>query len=352
MHIYEYLFTAIIILSMLFASSTMITTLSEPSRNVSEREQLKITAQKLMAQILLDPGDPADWGNDLTVEGNLKTFGLAKHSETTRDAYVLDPYKVLRLNDALLQLDRSLYIPPSRLRDLLNLGNEYGLALEFSPALVVSIDKKGSDRYELTVMSEYGGLPIVGANVTARMYYYDVDSNNVVGTDLIVNETEYRGKCIVDFGSIPSEMKILIVLVEYYGMRLVRVFSAGSNLIRAHLLGDFLFVDKTCTISRDEVYEIIVSKRFGGYSIENVESSLSKIEDGRFRLTYVEPSTVATLTVSQDGGNLIFSSLEANVTYSMIAGKWSFPFAYSVERTVTIGGSLYNLRLYLWRMSW
>jgi hypothetical protein len=353
MHIYEYLFTAVVILTILMASTSMISVISEPTRSVSEKEQLKVVAQKLMAQILLDPGDPVDWGNSATTESDLKTIGLAKYSATTREAYVLDPDKVLRLDDALLLVNNthSLYISPSTFLNSLNLGYDYGLALEFSHALTANISRISSlDEYEIITSSEYSELPIVGANVTARTYYYDANIDEIVSTDSLTNQTNYDGKCVVDFGDLTSQMKILIVVIDYYGVSVVRIFQAGSNLTRAHLLGNRLFVNTT--YDANEAYEIIVTKKAGAYAIENVTSGLTKVEDGIFDLTYVEPSTVAVLAVPEDGDDMIFASLEANIIYSSISDIRSFPSAYSIVRTVAVGGSFYIVRLHLWRMSW
>jgi len=354
MHIYEYLFTALIIFSILLASFSMVSVISEPSRIVSEKEQFKVAAQKLMTQILLGPGDPPEWGSNLTSENDLKTFGLSKYSETTRETYVLDTDKVLRLNNTLLKLDntRSLFISPSFLRNLLNLGNEYGLALEFSPVLFVNVNRIfGSDKYEVKVNSENGGLPITGANVTARMYYYDVYNKKIANTDVVVSQTSYNGQCVVEFDGLHSEMKILTLVVEYYGVRIVKVFPTDPNLEKAYLFGEYLFLNKTC-IPTDQAYEILVTRKAGRYAIEVVETRLDRIDDGKFKLAYVEPSTVALLTVSEDGRNFILALRETTLSYSLTQNVWSFPFAYSLERTALIGGSFYVVRLYLWRMSW
>lgn len=352
MHIYEYLFTAIIILTILLASSAIIETVSEPSRSTSEKEQLKVTAQKIMTQLLLDPGNPPDWGNNIDIDpNNLTTFGLAKYSETTRDAYVLDPDKVLRLDNT-----NPLFIPPSSVINLLNLGYEYGFALEFYPALNVTItpinSTSSSDRYNINVTSEYSGLPIVMADVTAKMYYYNSSSQIIASTDSIANWTRADGKCIVDFGNVTTEMKILSLVINYYGIRIVKSFTVGSNVTQAHLIGNYALLNQAYNLSSSAT-EIIVTKKGGVYTIENVVSNLNKIEDTIFELAYVEPSTVAILTISEDGTKLIIASKEVTLTYSSIQGvALSFPFAYSIERSVTIGGSAYIVRLYLWRMSW
>jgi hypothetical protein len=350
MHIYEYLFTAVIIVSILLASSIMIVTLSEPTLDVSEKEQLKVAAQKIMAQLLLDPGDPPDWGSNINInESNLRTFGLAKHGETTRQSYALDPDKVLRLNST-----NPLFISPSSVINLLNLGNDYGLALNFSTALNVDIQRDiALDRYNVSVSSEYGELPIAGARVAAKMYYatdQTISSENKSGT------TSYDGKCTIDFSSISTEMKVLIVVVDYYGVRVTKVRPVGSNVTPAHVVGNYLFLNGTSGISGNEVYEVIVTKKDAEYAIENVTSRLDFVSPGKFNLAHVEPSAIAILAVSEDGSSLVLASRDATLIYSSISGfdisQQSLPMAYSLERTVMIGDSTYIARLYLWRLSW
>ena len=344
MHIYEYLFTAIIIVLILLSSSTMISTISEPSHSTSEKEQLKVTAQKIMTQILLDPGNPSEWGSYVDInENNLTTFGLAKYSETTREAYVLDPSKVLRLDSAI---PSQFYISPSRVIDLLNLGYDYGFALEFYPALIVDYNATTN---EVSVNSQQDGLPIWLANVYARMYYYNETSGQIESTFQINTITGVNGTCIVDFGIHP-EKKILILVVDYYGVRVMKVVDpSGSNVMRAYLLGNRLYGASNIS---DNAIEIMVHRKAGRYAIENVTYSTSKEN--------IEPTTVAILALSDDSNQMIFAprlpvsdaSEEARLTYSSIQGvELSFPFAYSVERSVIICGSAYIVRLYLWRMS-
>jgi len=348
----DYLFAAVIIVTIVFASSTMIMTISEPIRTMSEREQLKIVSQKLMAQILLNPGDPGDWGKDIsTEEGNLKTFGIAMYSETTREAYALDPDKVLRLNSGLRELNstRRLYVSPSRVINLLNLGKDYGLALEIHPALKVEVQKTpGLDNYTVSVKAPDSELPMVGASVTARMYYYN--AGGISSLNSTTQKTDYEGKARFDLVSIPTEMKVLVFVVDYNGISVLKLFR-GSSVITGYLLGNHLFINKASSVSGN-VKEVIIIKKAGGYAVEAITSSLTKVEEERFDLTYVEPSTVAVLVISEDGASLVLASREVEMTYSSIPGTVSFPFSYSVERTVIINGSAYIMRLHLWRMSW
>lgn len=342
MHIYEYLFAAAIIMIMLIASSAMVETFSEPLLETSEKEQLKVAAQKLMTQILLNPGDPPEWGNNVDINAaNLKSFGLAKYGETTREAYVLDPDKVLRLT---LPSNHALHIPPSRVVELLNLGHDYGFAIEFHPVLTVNVDTVSN---EVTVFSEKDGLPLWYAKVYAKMYYYDENSGRIMSTPQINTVTGTDGKCALNFGVV-SEKRVLILVVNYYGIRIIQVVNtSGSNVEKAYLLGGLLYAD--CEVSGNAI-EVMVNKKELNYVIESVAYT----PDG-----YLEPSAIAVLAVSKDNSSLIYASRlpipetseELGLIYSSIGDIRSFPFAYSVERSAIISGSVYIVRLYLWRMA-
>lgn len=356
MQTYEYLFTALIIIAILLAASSMIAMISDPSQGVAEKEQLKVAAQKFLAQVLLDGGEPVDWGSNINIgaANPPTTFGLAEHSEIAREAYVLDPYKVLRLNSTLCQSDKTkaLYIHPANVTTLLNLGHEYGIALEVFPALFVNAsDLSGGDRYEIKVNSEYGDVPISGAIVTARMFYYNGTNQNVGATSNLTATTDSEGKCVIDFGSNVMENKVVCVVVDFNDLRVIRVFPSPDVYPLAHFFGNRLYGDDGLS---GNVTEIVVMKKAGEYVIENVTFPISRVGEGEFDVAYIEPETVAIVGVSNtlDGARLIAASKEINVKYSSMPDVWSFPFAYSMERTVSIGGSAYFVRLYLWRMSW
>lgn len=359
MHIYEYLFAAVMIAVILVSSSTMISTISEPARTTSEKEQLKVAAQKLMAQILLDPGEPVDWGADVNIKPeDLKVFGLAKYGET-RDAYIMDRDKVLRLDS-----NNPLYIPPSAAVNLLNLGIEYGFALEIHPALNVGVSQTSNlDKYEVMVKSPYGEIPIVSASVTAKIYY--LNSGEIASTKTLDETTNHEGKCIIDFNGVFPEAKVLTLIVNYYGIRVVKIFT-GEKTEKAYTLGNHLLTE-----SIDEsknVTQLLVTEKDGKCVFENVASSLRLVKAGDYNLTSFEPSAVGVLGVSQDleaETRLVYAfkgvceqklKEEAEekpfIKYSSIPELQFYPsFTYSLERAVLIGESAYAVRLYLWRMS-
>ncbi|MEM0253076.1 MAG: hypothetical protein QXK78_00710 [Candidatus Bathyarchaeia archaeon] len=343
MHIYEYLLAAVVIVVMLVASSTMVLTFSNPIINVSEKEQLKVAAQKLITQILLNPGDPPEWGVDINVKAqNLTSFGLAKSGESTRDAYVLDAHKISRLT---LPKDSPFYISPSKVLELLNIEKEYGFALEFYPVLTISIKKVSESLYEVFVASKEDGLPLWNAKVYARVYYYNESSGEIEGSPQVNEVTRIDGKCTLTF-NINSNKKILILLVDYYGIRVIHVSNiSGANAKRAYLIGNHLHGAP----SYSNPIEVMINNIGNMYIIDSVTFTPQK---------EIEPTTVTVLAVSNEDSKIVYAPLlpipegqGEKVIYASIENVQSIPFAYSIERSVTILGSAYIARFTLWRMS-
>lgn len=347
MHMYEYLFTAILIIAILVASSMMVMTFPKSPSNVSEREQLKEVAQKIMTQLLLSPGEPPEWGSDITLNASgIVMLGLAAYSYTTREAYVLDPDKVLRLNSLLQNFKPALYIQPQDAIHLLNLGNDYGFKIEFYPALNVTVDL---DNYKVKVTSNYNGLPIVGANLVARLYYLE-GSSQIVGTQLKTGITDYAGECILNFSEVSTDKKVLTLVVEYFGIQITTVV-ASQNVIDACFLGNYLLLNSGLSLSENNVLEIYITKDGEGqFTIKDIAYSIAEMGNGQCQLSYIEPSTKAILAVAND--NLICALKIIPESYASIGGDVFIPFAYSVERTVSIDNTLWIVRLYVWRMSW
>jgi len=356
MHIYEYLFAGLIIIALLIGSTVMVTTLSSPASNASDKDQLKVTAEKIMTQMLLDSGYPYDWGSNTSVVPQV--FGLAKYGETSRQAYELDPDKVLRLNEGL---------PSTFAANLLGLGNsndpshkalDYGFTLEFNETLHISTQQIGSgDTYSIDVTSDYT-LPLIGANVSAVLYYIDDTSKIALeepnGTSYLT--TAYDGSCVFNFNTIETS-KVLAVTVDYYGAQAAKLYSfpAGSGL-HATLLGSNLIADPTqpYNIASDaDSHEILLIQTSQGYetrdfAVQNIGNSTN------FTLSNPpESSAIAVLAVSgSNGSNLLVADRDfSNISYRTIPAIRSAASAYSLERTVLIGGSTFTATLYLWRMS-
>jgi hypothetical protein len=334
----------VIIIGLLIGSTVMVTTLSSPASNASDKDLLKVTAEKIMTQMLLDSGYPYNWGSDNT---SLKVFGLAKYGQTSREAYLLDPDKVLRLNS-----NASYYFPASNASSLLNLGKDYGFTLEFNETLKVSVNQMGpTDNYSISVASDYA-LPIMGAKVSAVLYY--IDSNSKIAHE----EPQYRttlfdGFCVFNFGGSITTPKVLAVAVDYYGAHTAKLYSVNSAL-SASLFGSQLIADPNQPYNIDsestDPREIILIPTSTGFetrdfSIGNAGNSTNFVLDSP-----PEPSAIAVLAVSEN--KLLVASRDFSmISYRTIPAIRSAPFAYSIERTVLIGGVTFTATLYFWRMS-
>jgi hypothetical protein len=363
MHIYDYLFAGVIIIALLLGSTVMLNTLSSPAINSSDKDLLKIAAEKIVTQILLDPGYPSNWGSDSTDKTELAVFGLAKYSQTSREAYVLDPDKVLRLNSTL-EGNTSYYFPASAASSLiasenytalslLNLGKDYGFTLEFSETLKVSVNEmEFPDKYLVSVVSDYG-LPLMGAQVSATLYYYVEGKSSIDHLEHRDETTIYDGSCIIDLtGSSTGQAKILAVAVDYYGLHAAKLFPVGTHLLSATLFGSSIIPSSNPTfpgINPVNCTEIILIQTSQGHETRGFNVSVS--ETPRWTINNVpSPSALGVLAIS--GDKLLVASRDfSTISYRTIPAIRSAPSAYSIERTVLIGGTTFTATLYFWRMS-
>lgn len=137
-----------------------------------EQQQLRNVATNVFDSMLLDVGSPSNWGSNLHFDsgGNpyfdateVKEFGLASADPFSK--FVLDPDKVQRLNPGELSYER--------VRELLNIQNEYGFM--FSIYRPFRVDSSLSITYNavnfsVTVTRTEDGTPIPNAAVKVTTY--------------------------------------------------------------------------------------------------------------------------------------------------------------------------------------
>ena len=220
MHIYEYIFTGVIIVCLLGASIMMVGFLAQPSQDSVNVELLKSTTDKVMTQALIDPGYPYNWGYD---DDTPQAFGLAKYGLTSREAYLLDPDKVQRLN----QNSGSRYLEPKTVLNCLNLGLDYGFTIEISEVLKVTVEKVSNETavFDLVVSSSTNFIPLKNANVTAALYA--LDGNAVARKADAAAITGFVGNCTIDFNYPSSAYDIVVISVDYYGLHLTKVAQSA-----------------------------------------------------------------------------------------------------------------------------
>lgn len=362
MNIYEYLFAGLIVVLLLTASTVMVATISTPANNAADKNQLSIVAQKVMTQMMLDSGYPTNWGSiDGSVNDKLKVFGLAQSGETSREAYELDPDKVLRLESS-----NPGYFPPNRALDLLNLDNaegaaEYGFTLQFNDAIHINnpteLGPAYADNYTITVTSEYD-LPVSGADVSATLYYINnaTTPSTISHLSTLHGSTGYDGSYNANYNTKTVTAKILSVTVNYYGVQATKLYNLTNGpqatLYQNQLLAN---INQHYSVPNDgDAKEILVAS-----SGETTDLTVSN--DGppdKFIVNgSIEPTAVGVLAISGAAHDqLILATRDfSHISYQTINFQNSpvpaGDFTYSLERTVVIGGSVYTATLYLWRMT-
>jgi len=356
MHIYEYLFSGVLIIALLIGATVMLTSLSIPTQNAAAKNQLQVTAEKIITQILLDPGyaqitNPYEWGSSGIPQQNLdlRIFGLAKYGDTTRQAYVLDPDKVLRLKNTI-EGSSEYHIQPSTAANLLGLGNDYGFTLEFNETLCVSSPIQFSNgTYFITILSQYG-LPIIGANVSATLYY--IDSGKIARSVPVYGTTGNTGSFIFpfDFNPHSGNAQVLVVAINYYGAQAVKFYPTTASTISATLFGSSIISDPSNPYNiASGANEVVLIKTDQGFETRDFAVENSGSPNNFVLANKPEPSAIGVLAVSD--GNLLVAQRDFLTSFRTIPAVRSTGLAYSLERTVLIGGSTYTATLYLWRTS-
>ncbi|MEM2321416.1 MAG: hypothetical protein QXS79_06020 [Candidatus Bathyarchaeia archaeon] len=357
METYEYIFAAIVMIAILLAA-IFLTGISPPLyRSMAEVEQLKMVAQKIMTQMLLSPGEPEDWGENITIRSeNLSSFGLAVSTFFTREAFVLDPNKVQRLSQ---NLPAQLYIPPERVLELLNLGSsetgfDYGIKIEFIPALNVTL-RSGLNNVNVSVVSEQS-MPAANAKVTVGAISFD--GNGGLRLSQSSGKTDGGGNCALNLTFSSSSLALLVAAVDHYGVQRVVVENVGS-VINAHFIGNFLIMNSSYQIDADNgAYQIFLAKfPNSSFSVGIAKYGLELASGGGinnysvYNMSGVEPYAIAVVALTNNN-NLVVSWKDIPRSYGFIAGEVYPPSSYMLERSVRIGLSTYTVRLRVWRMSW
>ena len=229
--------------------------------------------------------------------------------------------------------------------DPLNYSLDYGFTLEFKETLQVNSSPLGNDKYSVSVLSDYA-LPVIGANVSAVLYYVN-SSSLIAHLGPVYNTTIYDGSCILDLSGSSTGAKTLAIAVDYYGAYTTKIYSSvGTSVLNATLFGSSLIPSSSPPYPPINGREIILIQTNQGHETRDFNLSITGLDLN----SAPEPSAVAVLAVS--GNNLLVASRDfSNISYRTIPAIRSAASAYSLERTVLIGGSTFTATLYFWRMS-
>jgi len=204
---------------MIFVSGVLVVpNLSYVNLLYVDQQQLRNVALDALKTMLLDPGDPVNWGSqegfDPNSSDHLQRFGLA--SSAGDSFYVLDPDKVQRL-DMNKQSPFWNCVEYDKMRDLLGLEG-YGFSLRIFPPFNVTVSDKHfnftNPPYSIDFKVEvfrHDGIPLANAAVNPTIIYSAKDGGNLsinaihgetVFTDLLgtceINETLQLNGDIMD----------------------------------------------------------------------------------------------------------------------------------------------------------
>ena len=367
--VYEYLFMGLMLIVIFGASVTMVEIMSVPMQGVSERQELQVTGEKILSQMLSSYGSPANWGSSPT-NTNPTYFGLAQQMETTRQTYVLDINKVQRLNP-----NDPYRLDPNAVQKALNLEKTFGFALQVMPIFNVNVMRQGvADSFTVNVSWQEDGLPVSNAKVTACMFLASVSNGSTTYYQTLqrTSTTGIDGETLqpLDFtpyGLAENRLKVLVVVVDYLGLKSSHTFSADDwQTVPAYRVGEYLLINNVYQTlsSNPTLYEILAIKDFPAdppqydYKIISVSTTLTDTGTvmGDFRLyaiTNPEPTAMGLVVVQKDGVYyLAFDSKEVNFNFSTTPDLSIFPPGVRLQRLVTIEDSPYYAQLYLWRLSY
>jgi hypothetical protein len=310
---------------------------------------------------MLDSGYPNTWGSTSAAP---QVFGLAKCGEISRQAYELDPDKVMRIDS--LNPD---YVQPKLAVALLNLENsqgaaDYGFTLQFNDSIHISapaaLGPAYTDNYTVTVTSEYA-LPVNGAEVSATLYYINNQTTppTISHSATLQGVTGYDGSYNANFNTKTITAKALAITVDYYGVQVTKFYQLTPGP-QATLYQNKLLANASQpynVLSDADARQIILTCNNGTYGTNDLTVTNAGSPSNFTISGSLEPSTVAVIAISGAAhSQLVLASRDySHITYqtssfqnsAVPAGR----FAYSLERTVLIGGSVYTATFYIWRMS-
>ncbi|NHJ84168.1 MAG: hypothetical protein FK734_01815 [Asgard group archaeon] len=250
---------AILLVGLIFVGAVLLMpAISISNMQSVDYQQLRNTAVNVFDSILLNPGDPVDWGSirDFSPE-YVNTFGLAKYQNS--HFYILDPDKVQRLksgnplgeitNDEakeILNLDGYGFnlriIPP------FNVTNVDGtkITTENSPinATLLNDEINPVCRYDVKV-SFLDGRPIGKADVQSLIVYTNGDEFRQSLPE--TKQTDSIGFCnnSIDLDFVPSLVIVILKIDVAEVATLVVTFgSEMPNVVDINMVGDDIILTK------------------------------------------------------------------------------------------------------------
>ena len=385
--VYDHL-VAILVVGAIFVGAVVVV----PSLNYSNllavgQQQLRNTALNVFNAMLLDTGYPADWGSQ--VNGTfyfhsdaVKRFGLASATDST--FYLLDPDKVLRLDEAN-PLGSLSY---EEMRGLLGLQN-YGFSFRIIPPFNVTnadgtkidsdhtpikfVDPPTNSTLQYAVRISYlDGSPVPNAIIEATVVYTKGEDFNIAILDPA--PTNALGTCekqvLLSLSNPDYVIVILRITVAQVSSILV-TFGKDASVYVAdiNLVGDSVILTKAKDPSNEDVKinEIFVYGSSGElFSLYNGTTDdhfntgkgqhtlWNKAFDG---LSEYDPTILIFNFEAVEGGR---KEIVVAGPYQNLLGYTIFEYgspvgsasaAVRLQRIVLISSMTYTVELWLWKES-
>lgn len=394
-HIAAIVITGVIVVS----GITAVTNFNFNKMLYNEEQQLLQIATNVLNTILLDPGDPYDWGlryvfdeenvHVLLKEDEINRFGLALSGSS--NFYTLDPNKVAWLVGDTPYGEGLQLISYERVRELLGLQG-YGFRIRIFSPLVISVNGL---QEKLNETLEYGEIndisfsvnvkhysdlsPIPNAKVTTTILYSRKEGNTFL-TYLVQssNFTDKFGECVISGLTVegPISFIVAILQVNVANLSTVSTFYAGSPPSYAagiNVLQDFLilthpkdignpnearFIQNICLLKKDGELMIVYNSTgnediLNWGNLDNWVRLIEGLSDKDVSLIIV---TISALPPTSGGAGGRRQGVLVVGPYPVCFGSRVVSYGGAVQgagvrvsRAVEIGGMIYIFELTVWR---
>lgn len=322
--------------------------------------QLQGSARNVLDKLLLTPGDPYNWGVDLSINSTdsngLRDFGLGG-SLSFNTLYRLGPSKVERLVNTST-IDNPYYIPPDRIAQIMGIEKEFGFSLTLEPVLQIS-DRIVNKTIRIQVTTPET-IPVPNVNVTSILIR--LNAANEEEFETATSATDWNGTAILDFSGVDNfESVAYIILSDYYNIRTRAV--GGSNVTEAVLIGNNIVVKYP---EGTDLSEIISSSRSPLYVVGN-RTYLGDFEGSSPASAYQLESSGKTFVIyplsnADPDISLATFITEINGETKLVAAFRPFPTTYetgpvagstrhTLTRLVEVAGVSMRVKFQIWRLS-
>ena len=391
---------AIVIAGTIFVSSmTAVTTLNFNRLLYNDKQQLIQVATNIMNSILLDPGDPPNWGLNYIIdeehiqvllsEDEIRRFGLALSESSS--FYALDPNKIAWLVGDTPYGEGLELISYERVRELLGLQG-YGFRIRIFSPLVVSVNgleeklnetlnRSGTVNLSFSVtVKHYDDLsPVPNAKVIATILYSKKEGNTFL-TYLTqsLNFTDKFGECTIADLTIDCPISFIVAILQVNIANLSTVstfyvgvppgYAAGINVLEEYLIlthpkdignpNEARFIQNICLLKKSGEL-VVVYNSTGSEDILNwgsYDNWIRLVEGLSGRDVSLVIVTISALDPLGGGAGGRRRGVLVVGPYPVCFGSRVVSYGgvlhgsgVKVSRTVEINGEIYVFELTVWR---